>query len=135
MVSSSHPRTAALIADLRGIFSNRLRSVVAYGPHLDGDAAAPLASLALVSSLTMTDLESCAGRAGHWERLGIATPLLLPGDEFRRSLDAFPLEYGEIMRAHERVYGDDPFAGASIAADDLRRACETQIKSHVLHLR
>jgi hypothetical protein len=45
------------------------------------------------------------------------------------------LEYGEIVRAHERVFGDDPFVGVAIAPDDLRRACETQIKSHLVHLR
>jgi hypothetical protein len=33
------------------------------------------------------------------------------------------------------VFGDDPFANAAIARADLRRACETQVKSHLLHLR
>jgi hypothetical protein len=55
--------------------------------------------------------------------------------EFRTSLDAFPLEYGEIIRSHQRVYGSDPFDGIAIAPADLRRACETQIKSHLVHLR
>ena len=65
----------------------------------------------------------------------MATPLILPESEFRRSLDAFPLEYGEIIRAHERVFGENPFLNVVIAPDDLRRACETQIKSHLVHLR
>jgi len=73
--------------------------------------------------------------ASGWDRHGLATPLILPDQEFRRSLDAFPLEYGEIIRAHERVYGDDPFAEATISREDLRRACEAQIKSHLVHLR
>jgi hypothetical protein len=91
--------------------------------------------LALVTDLTVGDLESCARRATQWARHGIATPLILPQAEFLRSLDAFPLEYGEIIRAHERVFGDDPFDGVAIAREDLRRAVETQIKSHLLHLR
>ena len=62
-------------------------------------------------------------------------PLPLAQAEFMRSLDAFPLEYGEIVRAHRRVYGNDPFAGVTIAAEDLRRGCETQVKSHLVHLR
>ena len=124
-----------LVTDLRNIFSDRLRSVVAYGSHVDGDTSAPLTCLALVTDLTVTDLESCAGRAAQWERHGINTPLLLPQAEFVRSLDAFPLEYGEIIRAHHRVFGDDPFEGVAIAREDLRRAVETQIKSHLLHLR
>src|ERR1043166_3581691 len=60
---------------------------------------------------------------------------LLPEQEFLRSLDAFPLEYGEIIRTHTTVYGNDPFTNVSISRDDLRRACETQVKSHLVHLR
>ena len=45
------------------------------------------------------------------------------------------MEYGEIIRAHQRVYGADPFAGVGIVQADLRRACETQAKSHLVHLR
>jgi hypothetical protein len=135
---TTSPQTAAaaiLIDDLQKVFGQRLRAVVAYGPRLDGDTAAPLACLALVSSLTLPDLEACAGLSLRWHRAQLATPLILPDEEFRRSLDAFPLEYGEIIRAHAQLYGDDPFASISIAREDLRRACETQVKSHLVHLR
>ena len=126
---------AALVADLTRIFAGRLRSVVAYGPHLEGDDEAPLTCLALVDSIGMSDLEACAQLAGPWARHRLAIPLILAEQEFRRSLDAFPLEYAEILRAHERLCGGDPFEQISISQDDLRRACETQIKSHLLHLR
>src|SRR4029453_11189343 len=33
------------------------------------------------------------------------------------------------------VYGDNPFSSATIASDDVRRACEQQAKSHLVHLR
>ena len=91
--------------------------------------------MALVSSLTAEDLQRCAQYASRWERAHVATPLILPESEFRRSLDAFPLEYGEIIRAHERVVGENPFLDVVISTDDLRRACETQAKSHLVHLR
>ncbi len=126
---------ASLVTDLKNVFGERLSSVVAYGGPVDGNPHAPLTSLALVTSLTVGDLEGCARRAAHWERTAIATPLLLPVDEFRRSLDAFPLEFAEIMRAHEHVYGVDPFVGLTIPREQLRTACETQIKGHLLHLR
>jgi hypothetical protein len=134
MTSSWETSGASLVADLQRIFGERLSSVVAYGGPLDGGGGA-LTSLVLVSSLAVADLESCARRQPHWERAGIATPLLLPADEFHRSLDAFPLEFGEIMRAHHRLFGADPFAGLSVPMEALRTACETQIKSHLLHLR
>lgn len=126
---------AAIVADLQHVFAERLQSVVAYGPQVDGADEAPLTCLALVESLGITDLEACAGKAADWKRHGLAIPLILPVHEFRRSLDAFPLEYGEIMRAHARAFGPDPFEEASISREDLRRACETQIKSHLVHLR
>jgi hypothetical protein len=124
-----------LVGDLRNVFGNRLRSVVAYGPHVDGDEATPLRCLVLVTSHEASDFEACARHASRWRRNRIATPLVLSETEFHTSLDAFPLEYGEIIRAHQRVYGSDPFDGVTIAQADLRRACETQIKSHLVHLR
>lgn len=135
MASAWKNSAASLVDDLRRAFGDRLRSVVAYGPILEGTADAPLTCLALVSSLTADDLLSCARFASRWERQQIATPLILPEREFMRSLDTFPLEYGEIIRAHERVFGDDPFSTAAISPDDLRRACELQTKSHLVHLR
>ena len=126
---------AALVADLTHVFAGRLRSVVAYGPHVEGNGQTPITCLALVDSLALSDLEACAQLAPRWRRQHLATPLILPEGEFQRSLDAFPLEYGEMLRTHERVFGADPFDGVSISREDLRRACETQIKSHLVHLR
>lgn len=130
-----HEAGAGLVQDLQRVFAQRLRALVAYGPRVEGDTSAALTCLALVDELTAPDLEGCARCAAGWERAGVAIPLLVPEDEFRRSLDVFPLEYGEILRTHVRVFGDDPFTGLSIAPDDLRRACEAQVKSHLLHLR
>lgn len=135
MTSPPAAGTAGLVADLHRVFGDRLRSVVAYGPHMEGAPDAAVSCLALVTSLSASDLEACAQMNPRWTRERIATPLLLPEDEFRRSLDAFPLEYGEIIRSHVRVFGADPFDGVEISRSDLRRACETQIKSHLLHLR
>jgi hypothetical protein len=135
MASSWRDAAVALAEDLRTVFGARLRSVVAYGPHLDGDSAGPVTALALVSQLTIEDLDACASHTGRWGRIGLATPLVLSEDEFRRSLDVFPLEYGEIVRTHVPVYGGDPFEGVVIRTADLRRACELQIKSHLVHLR
>ncbi len=135
MTDSWRGAAERLAGDLRTIFGSRLRSVAAYGAHLDGHADGALTCLALVETLSMADLDGCAARAAGWHRSGIAIPLILPVDEFRQSLDAFPLEYGEILRAHRTIFGEDLLAETSITASDLRRACETQVKSHLLHLR
>jgi hypothetical protein len=135
MAHTWQPAADTLTRDLGGIFRGRLLSIVVYGGQVDGDATAPLQALALVSTLTADDLGACAQLNGGWARAGIGVPLVLPDSEFRASLDVFPLEYGEIVRAHTLVYGNDPFAGVVISPTDLRLACEAQAKSHLLHLR
>ncbi|MGE0591868.1 MAG: hypothetical protein AB7G23_01940 [Vicinamibacterales bacterium] len=129
------PAAEGLVSDVQHIFDARLRSVIAYGPAVDGVPDAPVACLVLVDDLRLEDLEHCAARWRVWREAGLATPLVLPAEEFGQSLDVFPLEYGEIIRAHERVHGPDPFDALQIDAHDLRRACEQQAKSHLLHLR
>jgi hypothetical protein len=130
----SADRAAALrplLLDLQRIFGERLEALVGYGWRRQ----TPIPSLALVTSLTFEDLGACAERAAAWRRMDVATPLLLTRAEFARSLDAFPIEFGEIIAAHDVAFGADPFAGLTIRPEDLRRACEVQVKSHLLHLR
>ena len=135
MTASWKGAADTLVGDLQNVFGTRLLAVVAYGPRIEASSDEPLTCLALVDSLTADDLHACAQSARRWARASIATPLIVPAHEFMRSLDTFPLEYGEIIRAHELVYGEDPFGAATIAQEDLRRACELQAKSHLLHLR
>lgn len=131
MVSDRSAVIRPVADDLRRIFGTRLEAVVAYGWQRHG----PVPSLALVESLALDDLDACAARVSAWSRAGAATPLILPSAEFARSLDAFPLEYGEIIAHHQLVAGRDPFDGLTVRPEDLRRACEVQVKSHLLHLR
>jgi hypothetical protein len=120
-----------LVADLTRIFGQRLHAVVAYGWRPQPRHP----SLALVDTLSLDDLTACAARTTQWHRAGCATPLILTPREFARSLDAFPIEYGEILATSQLVAGTHPFDGLTIAADDMRRACEVQVKSHLVHLR
>jgi hypothetical protein len=129
---SDSSAVTALVRDLAGIFSERLRSVVTYGQRTSGPA---IASLAIVDQLSAADLRACAGCRHRWQRAGLATPLLLGEREFGRSLDAFPFEFGAILDDYRVVHGADPFQGLSVDAADLRRACEVQVRSHLLHLR
>jgi len=131
MATSHGGPLAVALHDLQHIFGERLQAFVAYGQP----GASPAPALALVGSITADDLDRCAARASAWRRDGCATPLLLTRDEFAGSLDAFPIEYGEILDTHRVLFGVTPFAGMTIKTEDLRRECETQVKSHLLHLR
>src|SRR5215218_6405794 len=103
--------------DLRKIFAGRMRSLVVYG---GADAQnEPVTTLAVVDTLTAVDLRYCAERVPQWHTRGLATPLLLEADEFGRSLDAFPFEFGAILADHEIVAGADPFGGLAVEPADL----------------
>lgn len=140
-------RVSMLEHELRDIFSGRLRSLVAYGlqtstppatpdPHHGGHAKArPTQTLAIVETLTAADLTACAEHVARWHDDRLATPLLLVAKELERFLDAFPLEFGAILADHVLVAGSDPFDGLSVDPGEVRRSCEVQARSHLLHLR
>ena len=131
--SEKRQSLAVLAADLRRVFGNRLLSICAYGlqHNPDGDTH----TLVLVDRLTWEDLAACVPLAAAWNARGLEVPLLLEEHEFTRTLDVFPLEYGDILAHHVLIEGTDPFEGLSVSKADLRRACELQAKSHLIHLR
>ena len=124
-----------LAADLGRVFGARLHSVAAYG--LDAPATPPrvVHALALVERLAFEDLAACVPLTRGWRRRSLAVPLILEREEFLRTLDVFPLEYGDIIAHHVLVAGSNPFGDARVAAGDVRRACELAAKSHLIHLR
>jgi hypothetical protein len=132
LTPSQQQAISALARDLGRVFGGRLESLVVYSGH-DGDGT--LHSLALIEALTFRDLTACLPLAESWHRQRLAVPLMLSRDELRRTADIFPLEYAAIMATHAVVFGRRPFDGMSIPVEDLRRACEAQAKSHLIHLR
>ena len=133
--------------ELRGICGARLQSLVVYGRRADshrtreprrGHGAhepAPVRTMAVVDALSASDLRACAALTASWHDRGLATPLMVAAHEFERSLDAFPLEFGAIIADHHVVAGPNPFETLTVDPADIRRACEVQARSHLLHLR
>lgn len=131
MDTAARPKTWTLLVEhLQRVFGVRFEALVAYGR--DGHAS----SLALVQSLDADDLTACAHLVKQWHAAGLATPLVVTSKEFARSLDAFPLEYAEVQQTAQLIHGYNPFERFGVIRPvDLRRACELQANSHLLHLR
>jgi hypothetical protein len=64
-----------LDADLRTIFADRFQSLAVYGESERPDG--PVATLAVVQTMTATDLRYCAERTPLWHSRGLGTPLIL----------------------------------------------------------
>jgi hypothetical protein len=124
-----------MAADLDRVFGTRLQTLAAYGLLAPSGATRLVHTLALVDRLTFDDLAGCAPLTQGWRRRSLAVPLILERDEFLRTLDVFPIEYGDIIAHHVIIAGGDPFGGARVSTADMRRACELGAKSHLIHLR
>ena len=92
-------------------------------------------SVVFVESITSGDLEAAGALVETWHHDDLDTPLLLTAAEFRRSLDAFPVEYRAMVERHVAIAGRPPFADIVFSTEHLRRACEVQAKGHLIHLR
>jgi hypothetical protein len=117
---------ARLAADLARVFDERFVALIATGP---------VRTAAFATSIRADDLEALSTLAHRWELDGLDKPLLITPHEFVRSLDAFPVEYQAMIDRHELIAGVSPFTGERPAEADLRRACEVQAKSFLIHLR
>lgn len=115
-----------LAADLQRVFGDRFVALVASGVH---------ASVAFATDIRPDDLDTLAPLTETWSRDDLDAPLVLTPHEFRRSLDTFPMEYQALLDRHTVIAGTPPFENLVIDPDNLRRACEVQAKSHVIHLR
>ena len=113
-------------ADGRRILGDRLVAVIAT------DATA---SVIFATEFQAGDIDAFGALVESWHREHLSTPLLLTGDEFRRSLDTFPIEYQAMIDRHALIAGTPPFDGVAVPADQLRRGCEVQAKGHLIHLR
>jgi hypothetical protein len=117
---------ARIAADLRRVFGDRFVALVA-GAH---DTAA-----AFARRVDAADLDAMSALAETWSHDGLAVPLVMTPEEFRRSLDTFPAEYRTLLDHHIVIDGTPPFDGVVIDHADLRRACEAQARGHLIHLR
>lgn len=115
-----------LAQDVTRVFGSRFVALVASGPH---------SSLAFVDAIAPGDLDALGALRDTWRHEGLDSPLLLTPHEFRRSLDAFPLEYQAIVDRHAVIAGEPPFVDLVFDPEQVRRACEVQAKSHLIHLR
>jgi hypothetical protein len=115
-----------MAADLQRVFGDRFVALVASGKR---------SAVGFAATIAPGDLEALGPLVEAWQRDDLETPLVLTPDEFRRSLDAFPVEYQALLDRHDVIAGEPPFGQLVIDRAHLRRACEVQAKSHLIHLR
>lgn len=126
-----------LVSQLRKAYGEHLSSVVLYGSAAGGEHVkqSDYNVLLLLDSIDRSSLAAASAVASAWRDSGNPPPMTMTVDEWRRSSDIFPMEYADILDRHRVLYGDPPFEGLTVSANDLRLQLEHQVMGKLLQLR
>jgi hypothetical protein len=127
-----------LVAQLRAAYGSSLKSVVLYGSAAAGEHIAKRSDynvLVIVESLDAAALTAASATARAWADAGNPAPLTMTAAEWRGSSDIFPMEYADILERHRILFGDAPFDGITVRAEDLRLQLEHEAMGTLMRLR
>jgi predicted nucleotidyltransferase len=125
------------VASARKAFDNDLRSVVLFGSGAEGKLR-PTSDVNILIVLSAFE-QARADELRESLRLAQAAiqmrAMFLLESEVRPAMSAFAVKFGDIIRRRRVLYGEDPFAGVSIArADSIIRLKQTLL-NQTLRLR
>ena len=92
-------------------------------------------SVVVLQRFDLPLLDRFAATASRLGRRGIAAPLVMTPAYIASSCDTFPLELLEIRTLHVVIRGADHFCDLKLDPADVRRQCERELKSELIHLR
>jgi hypothetical protein len=136
------PREVAQVLDdfvqaAREAFGGDLVSIVLFGSGAEG-ALRPTSDLNVIVVLAAFDPRKAAELRGAARTAHAAANLAamyLLRDEVAPAFDAFAQKFADITRRHRVLYGDDPFAGLTVARDALIRRLHQVLLNLTLRLR
>lgn len=127
-----------LIDQLVATEGENLLAVVAYGSALtapEHSVRSDFQWLVLTRRLNADDLRRIRPVIRGLVSQGYPMPAFFTAEEFRNSLDVFPIEFRQMKRAYEVVYGVDPLADADASPANLRLQIEYELRGKLLRLR
>ena len=117
---------------------DNLVSVIVYGSAIaaPGNAQKSDYQLTIVTrQLTAASLRHVRSTVEWWAGQGFPLPTFFTADEFRSSLDVFPIEFRQMKRAYRVLAGEDLLANAEISMTNLRLETEFELRGKLLRLR
>jgi len=135
---ASQMAVSDLLSSLRGVFGDSLVTVVRFGSAVAGEVLPGHSDtnlLVIVDALPLALLVQKAAAVQRWTAAGNPPPLLLTLDEWQSSSDIFAMEYADILHRHQVLLGEAPFAGITVATEDLRLHVEREAMGKLLQLR
>ncbi len=138
MIKNPNDIVDKLTSDYRGVFQEKLISVVMYGcavTHEYVPGSSPINIFLLVTDSSLEYIHKCMDIHKYWFRRGVTTPLIMSRDFFYTSLDLYPVDYLHIQSNYRVLFGEDVFSTLDIQKEHLRIQCERELKQLSLNLR
>lgn len=119
-----------LTAQTREALGENLVSLVLYGSHARGDAAAgsDVNLFVVVRDHQPDALRALLKLVPDWMKKGVAAPVIFRADQLLRSLDSFAIEFTDIAAARRVLYGEDPFKDFVPDWNTVRRELEREAR-------
>ncbi len=126
-----------LIEQLKKVLGEKLKSVVAYGSTVRGDTAqhSDTNILIVATDLSAQTLLALQPLAAKWMKRQRVLPVFFTPDQIAHSLDVFPIEFTDMKRNNQILFGEDSFAGVEIATRQLRWQLEYELRVKLIQLR
>jgi len=127
-----------LVEKLQKAHGDRLVSVVLYGSAAGGDHHAKYSDynvLCVLSRITPRELGDSEEIFRWWRELGNPSPLLLTEQEVETSTDCFAIEFNDIKRQHELLFGKDIISTLVVDHTFYRAQVEHDLRAKLLRLR
>ncbi|MGA3019776.1 MAG: nucleotidyltransferase domain-containing protein [Bryobacteraceae bacterium] len=127
-----------LVEKLQKAYGDRLVSVVLYGSAASGDHHPRFSDynvLCVLSEITSRQLGAGEDVFRWWREQGSPSPLLLTEREVSTSTDCFAIEFNDIKRHHQLLFGRDVITSLVVDNSFYRAQVEHDLRAKVLRLR
>ena len=127
-----------LTKDYQDIYGKDLVSIILYGSAASGNyipKKSDINFLIVLSEAGINRLQQSFKTVEKWHKRNVSTPLFLTKSYISSSLDSFPIEFLNMQKSYQVVFGEDVLKELSFEKRHLRLQCERELKGKLLQLR
>ena len=125
------------IADYQKAFGEDLEAITLFGSAARGDyirGRSDINFLVVLSEKAMERLDLLAALVDKWKKRKVATPLFMTAVGLSSSVDSYPIEFLNMQRHYQTIYGKDLLSELVFQYNDVRLQCERELKGKSLLL-
>lgn len=129
---------AELVEGLKLAAGANLKAVILYGSAATGEFQprhSDLNILCVLERLDGAELQKLTHTSRWWEKKGHPAPLIFAREELHCSADIFAIEFLDIQRSHQVLFGESIFADFDVPLDLHRHQIERELRINVIRLR